>query len=252
MESIEISGLELFGISNSRSSRYRLLKRLIEQGALYKVDGGYRVNVFSPVVWRRLYRCRGIEYTVYRALSLCGGVVTGVRVAGINCPNPYSSLDVYEVYVPLERADLFSAIIGLNEDLLVYPDTSVLYRTGFMKPVVIAYPLVKGIDYTVVDTVYGFQVGEAYLEQAFVDVVRGDFWFYTGIAFEIYYYIRRYIDPDKLLEIASRLGVEDRVYTVEFIVSNFIGKPSLFNIDPDKLVNVNMFEILGRLSDVLD
>ncbi len=98
--------LSVLGVGGPRSSRYRKLKKLLESGAVYRVDGVYRVNIFSPIVWKRLFSRRGVEYTVYRAVNVVDGVITGIRIAGISCPKPYSDLPVYEVYVPAGKADV--------------------------------------------------------------------------------------------------------------------------------------------------
>ncbi len=244
--------LSVFGVEGPRSSRYRRLKRLLESGAVYRDDGVYRVNIYSPLTWRAIYARKGIDYTVYRAVNVSDGIITGVRVAGACCPKPYSDLPVYEVYVPVEKTEVFAAVIGLNNGLSVYPDTNILYRFGFSRPLVIAYPLEGFIESESMDTPYGFRVREATLEQALVDMLRGDFWFYEGIVFEIYYYIRQYIDPDKLVSIADRMGLRKRVSTLEFILSSFTGDKPLFDIDPADLIPINMLKITDILGDVID
>ncbi len=248
---ISIDVNKLLG-GGSRSTRYRRLKKYIEEGVVYKENSVYKINIFSPIVWRREYESREYEYTVYKAINIVDGIATGVRVASSNTPNPYSDLPIYEVYIPVERADLFAAVIGLDSRLQVYPDTRILYKTGFRKPVIIAYPLNRKVYYEEARTPYGFYIREAILEQALIDMLRGDFWFYEGYVFEIYYYIRQYIDPYKLLSIAKNMGLVERLYTLEFIVADYIREKPLFDIKPSSLVKVNLLKVVGKLGDVVD
>lgn len=240
-------------INGARSTRYAKIKRLRELGVLEETNGKLTVNYFSPYTWRILYEDQSSEYVVLRAVNVSGGVLTGMRIVGQVAPNPYSDAPIYEVYVPRKRADVFSAILGLRNDILVFSNPKSLLKTPLSKTLVLAYDLNNMVDYEEVRTPYGFSIGEASIEQALIDVIRNDYWYYRGIAFEVYYYARRYIDLEKTLEIAKRTRVERRLLTIDYVVSEVLGENPLFtaskNVELDK---VNLVEITDRLGDILD
>ena len=240
-------------INGARSTRYAKIKRLRELGVLEEVDGRLSINYYSPYTWRIFYEDLSSEYVVFRAISVSGGVLTGMRVVGRVAPNPYSDVPIYEVYIPRKKADVFSAIIGLRNDILVLSSPKSLLRAPPSKTLVLAYSLNNTVDHEEVKTSYGFSIGEASIEQALVDVIRNDYWYYRGIAFEVYYYARRYVEEEKVLEIAKRLGVEKKLFTVDYVVSETLGEDPLFD-DSKKveLDKVNLVEIVNRLGDVLD
>lgn len=240
--------------SGARSTRYLRINKFMEQGILEKTSDGVSVNVFSPFTWRIIYEDMLPEYVVLRAISVCGGVLTGMRVAGLVSPNPYSDAPVYEVYVPRERADVFASLVGLRNDILVYSSSRSLFKASLSKTIVLAYSMDKPVESEEAETRFGFPVKEAVLEQALVDVIRNDYWYYTGIAFEIYYYARKYIDPEKTLKIAKQLGVERRLYTVDYVVSETLGITQLYKIPENTVLDtpIPLPEIINELGDVID
>jgi hypothetical protein len=240
-------------ISGSRSTRYAKIKKYKELGVLEGSDRDLAINYFSPYTWRILYKDLDLDWIVLRALSISGGVITSMRVVGLTVPNPYSDAPIYEVYVPRDSADVFSALIGLRDDVLVISRSRTLFKTPISKAKILVYGLDNSVDFVEVETHYGFKVGEATIEQALIDVVRNDYWYYRGIAFEVYHYARKYVSPSKLLEIARHANIEKRLFTVDYIVSEALGEKSLFNIPEDlELERVNLFEVIERLGDVLD
>jgi hypothetical protein len=172
---------------------------------------------------------RDLDWVVLRALSISSGVITGMRVVGQVVPNLYSDAPIYEVYVPRDRADVFSAIIGLRDDVLVISNSRALFGAPISKTSILVYGLDNPVDFIEVETHYGFKVGEATMEQSLIDVIRNDYWYYKGIAFETYYYAREYVLPEKLLEIAKRANIEKRMFTVDYVVSETLGEKPLRN-----------------------
>ncbi len=241
-------------LDGSRSTRYARIKKFKELGVLEYVDNKLIVNEFSPYTWRLIYSERDPEYLIFRSISVASGVLTGMRVVGLVAPNPYSDIPVYEVYVPREKADVFASMIGLRDDIVVYSRPESLFKAPLPKTIILAYTLNDFIEYENTGTPYGFPINKASMEQALVDIVRNDYWYYRGIVFEVFYYARKYIDPEKTLDISRRLGVEKRLFTIDYVVSETLGVEPLFStpkeIDLD--TPVNLVEIVNRLGDVLD
>jgi|GEM_PF-1496464 len=238
----------------SRSTVCLMVRRLRELGVLEEDSGRVYVNPYSPFAWKIYYRRKTSEYVVLKALNASGGVLTGMKIAGELVPNPYSELPIFEVYVPEENECIFASIIGLKEDIIVYSRPSSLFNAPLSKTIVLAYPLEQFVDYEEEETVFGFKIREASLEQSLADILRNDYWYYRGIAFETYYYVKDSIDPEKLLETCRKLGLEKRLYTVDYIVSETLNTKPLFkipeNIELDKPLNIA--EITAKLGDVLD
>ncbi len=236
-----------------RSTRYERIRKFLAKGVIEKVNNDLQVNYFSPYTWRIIYSKASVEQVVFRALNVSGSVLTGMKVIGFITPIPYSEAPIYEVYVPKDRADVFGAIIGLRDDIFVYSNPGSLFKASLSKTVVLAYSLDKPVENESVNTSYGFSVKEATIEQALVDVIRNDYWYYRGVAFEIYYYARKYVVPEKVLEIAKRFNLEKRLYTIDFVVSETLGVEPMYTIPENmELDRVNLVEVVGRLGDVVD
>lgn len=239
-------------VSGSRSARYAKIKRYRELGVLEGRNKDLAINYFSPYTWRIIYRDLDLDWVVFRALNISDGVITGMRVVGLVVPNPYSDAPIYEVYVPRDRADVFSAIIGLRDDVIVISNSRTLFEAPISKTSILVYELDNSVDFIEVETDYGFEIKEATMEQSLIDVIRNDYWYYKGIAFETYYYARKYVLPEKLLEIARRANIEKRLFTIDYVVSETLGVKPLFDIPEDlEHENINP-EVIERLEDVLD
>ena len=236
-----------------RSTRYERIRKFLAKGIIEKVNNDLQVNYFSPYTWRIIYSKASAEQVVFRALNASEGILTGMKVIGFITPIPYSEAPIYEVYVPKDRADVFGAIIGLRDDIIVYSSSRSLFKAPLSKTVILAYTLDKTVEYENIDLSYGFSVKEATIEQALVDVIRNDYWYYRGVAFEIYYYARKYVVPEKVLEIAKRFNLEKRLYTIDFVVSETLGVEPMYTIPENmELDRINLVEVIGRLGDVVD
>jgi hypothetical protein len=164
-------------------------------------------------------------------ISISHSVKRSQKSMNISTTNDNESRNspIYEVYVPRDKADVFSAIIGLRDDLFVISNSRTLFGAPISKTSILVYELDNSVDFIEVETHYGFKVGEATMEQSLIDVIRNDYWYYKGIAFETYYYAREYVLPEKLLEIAKRANIEKRMFTVDYVVSETLGEKPLRN-----------------------
>lgn len=240
-------------VNGARSTRYAKLRKLRELGVVEGRGRDISINYFSPNTWRYIYKGFDTEYVVLRALSVSSGVLTGMRIAGLLCPNPYSDAPIYEVYVPRERADVFASVIGLRDDIAVVSRSETLFELSPSRVKILVYELMDPVDYEIVTTSHGFEVREASIEQALIDVIRNEYWYRRGIAFEVFYYAKKYVSPRKLLEIAKRLGVEKRLYTVDYVVAETLNEKPLFTASKDlELEKINLIKIIERLEDVTD
>ncbi|MCD6324079.1 MAG: hypothetical protein J7L55_03110 [Desulfurococcales archaeon] len=238
----------------ARSTRYSRLRRFKERGVLEDVGGEVVVNYFSPYTWRLIYGGGDPERVIFRAINASGGVLTGMRVVGLVAPNPYSDVGIYEVYVPRERADVFAAVVGLGEDVVVFRDPRSLFSASPSGTAVLAYELGGYVESERVGTLYGFSIDEATLEQAMVDVIRNDYWYRRGAAFEVYFYAREYLSPGRTFSLAKQVGVERRLLTIDYVVSETVGVEPLFDSLRDAELDTlpNLPEIVARLGDVVD
>jgi len=238
--------------SGGRSTRYSRIKKFKERGIIEYDNGKLVINYFSPYTWRVIYENRDVEYIVFRALNLANGVLTGMKIVGLVAPNPYSDIPIYEVYISKDKAEIFASIIGLRDDILVYSIPKSLFKSPLSKTIVLVYNLDKPVEYTSVETMYGFKINRATMEQSLIDVIRNDYWYYRGIAFEVYYYARNYVNPEKLLELAKLFGVKKRLITIDYVVSEVLGIKQLFNSNEELDSPLNLVRIVERLGDVLD